>query len=176
MVTAKKTTTAAKKTTAGRRIKNYSASASMGSIFESIQSALATHHAKRIQMDYDDTGRAIGIQFVLEIHGHLWTFRLPARIEHVARLVKEAVRSTGSGISEQRLADQAYRTAWANIRDWVEAQMALIDSGMVKTEEVFLPYLLLDQATNTTLFDSFEQQRLLPRPDAFTITEMGGTR
>ena len=35
-------------------------------------------------------------------------------------------------------AEQAYRVAWRNILDWVEAQMALLEIGMAKMEEVFL--------------------------------------
>ena len=36
---------------------------------------------------------------------------------------------------------QAERTAWRNVRDWVMAQMAIIEAGQVEMEEVFLPYL-----------------------------------
>jgi hypothetical protein len=38
--------------------------------------------------------------------------------------------------------EQAYRVAWRNILDWVQAQMALLEIGMVEMEEVFLPYML----------------------------------
>src|SRR6266478_5746936 len=37
--------------------------------------------------------------------------------------------------------EQAYRVAWRNILDWVQAQMALLEIGMAKIEEVFLPYM-----------------------------------
>ena len=45
----------------------------------------------------------------------------------------------------RRLCDQtqAVRVAWRIIKDWVEAQMALVDTSMVKTEEVFLPYMMV---------------------------------
>ena len=36
---------------------------------------------------------------------------------------------------------QAERTAWRNVRDWIMAQMAIIEAGQVEMEEVFLPYL-----------------------------------
>jgi hypothetical protein len=37
---------------------------------------------------------------------------------------------------------QPYRTGWKNIHDWIVSQMAMLDTEMVKIEEVFLPYLM----------------------------------
>lgn len=36
----------------------------------------------------------------------------------------------------------AYRVAWRIIKDWVEAQMALLETEMVKMEQIILPYIL----------------------------------
>lgn len=38
---------------------------------------------------------------------------------------------------------QAVRTAWRIVKDWVEAQMALVETQMVTTGQVFLPYMVL---------------------------------
>lgn len=151
------------------RLKNYRSSAADSAIFEAIRAALAAHKAKRIIFDYDDDGCAVAISFSVEIGKELLAFRLPARLENVADLVKQSYRNAGRNISGQALIDQAYKTAWANIRDWITAQMALIDSGMVRTEEVFLPYLLID--AGKTLFEQFAEQRALPSPGRVVITE-----
>ena len=37
---------------------------------------------------------------------------------------------------------QAIRTSWRILKDWVEAQMALLETGMVTMDEIFLPYML----------------------------------
>ncbi len=150
------------------RLKNYTSQASMDGIFGAIQQALAAHKARKIQLEFDDEGNATSIQFVLVLHGVNYTFRLPARFENVRKLVAESYRNSGKGISGDRLDEQAYRTAWANIRDWVSAQMAIIDSGMVKMEEVFMPYLLVEE--NMTMFEVFEQQKALP-PAGSTIVQ-----
>jgi hypothetical protein len=55
--------------------------------------------------------------------------------------------------------EQAYKTAWANIRDWITAQMALLDTGMVKPEEIFLPYM--QDTQGVTLFERMEEQGFL---------------
>ena len=38
---------------------------------------------------------------------------------------------------------QAVRTAWRIVKDWVEAQMALVKTQMATTQEVFLPYAVM---------------------------------
>ena len=41
-----------------------------------------------------------------------------------------------------RRKEQARRVAWRILKDWIEAQIALLESGMVEMEEIFLPYML----------------------------------
>ena len=55
--------------------------------------------------------------------------------------------------------EQAYRVAWRNILDWVQAQMALLEIGMVKMEEVFLPYM--QDRQGVTYFERMEQRGFL---------------
>ena len=38
--------------------------------------------------------------------------------------------------------EQARRVGWRIIKDWLEAQMALLELNMVKIQEVFLPYII----------------------------------
>ena len=42
---------------------------------------------------------------------------------------------------------QANRTAWRIIKEWILAQMALIETEMVTVEEVCLPYMLTGKQT-----------------------------
>jgi hypothetical protein len=58
--------------------------------------------------------------------------------------------------------DQAYRTAWKNIHDWVDAQMALLETEMVRLEEVFLPYMT--DSTGRSVFERMESQAFLLEP------------
>jgi hypothetical protein len=167
-MTARKNTQGAASKSAPR-LKNYTSKATEQAIFEAIRTTLAAHKAKRIVFDYDDAGRATGIEFQLLLGKMPYTFKLPARFEQAEQLVaaarKAAHKSAGPG---ERLTDQAYRTTWAVIRDWVDAQMALIDIGAARIEEVFLPYLLI--GPGQTMFEAFAEQRALPAPH-MTITE-----
>ena len=41
---------------------------------------------------------------------------------------------------KMRTREQATRVAWRIVKDWLAAQLAMIEAGLVDLEEVFLPY------------------------------------
>ena len=124
-------------------LKNYRSESK--NTFDKIQKILASHKARQVFFDYEDNGRVKTLGFSLEIKGKFVGFRLPARVEKVELLISNK--------------DQAYRTAWANIRDWLDAQMALIDTEQVKMEEVFLPYAI--GRDGKTFFEMVENNNFL---------------
>lgn len=129
-------------------LKNYMSRSSLPKIFSDIEKTLATHGAKKVIRDYDGEGKINSISFVIPtLKGDLG-IRLPARYDQVERIFRD------QGIRYKP--DQPYRTAWATIRDWVSAQMALIDWKMVKPEEVFLPYAI--NRDGKTFFEVIESR------------------
>lgn len=114
-------------------IKNYTSEVDAFKSLGEIQGALAKHGARQIMVEYDDQGQPIGVTFAIETPAGRRGFLLPANIDGVMAVFRE------QGIRADR--DQAMRTGWRNIRDWVLAQMAIIEAGMVQMDEVFLPYL-----------------------------------
>lgn len=110
-------------------LKNYTSNSKQ--TFDKIQKVLMTHNAKQILFEYD-SGKIVSLSFGLDVGGRMVGFKLPVRVEAVKRIFDEQ----GYRYDEE----QPYKTAWANIRDWLDAQMALIDTRQVKMEEVFLPY------------------------------------
>jgi Fe-S cluster biosynthesis and repair protein YggX len=60
--------------------------------------------------------------------------------------------------------EQACRVAWRIIKDWLEAQMALIRTQQVEMAEIFLPYLI--DKTGRTFFQAVKENNyLLPGSD-----------
>lgn len=49
--------------------------------------------------------------------------------------------------------EQAERVAWRIIKDWIEAQMAILESKQVVFEEIFLPYMLNNKGQ--TFFEAY---------------------
>lgn len=123
-------------------------------VFADIQKTLVAHKAKGVTFEFDD-GRTVGISFWLEVKGRTLSFRMPARIGNVERIFRSR---KGRPLTDREKV-QAYQTAWANIRDWLSAQFALIETEMVAEEEIFLPYLLNDHGQ--TLYEVMEERQFL---------------
>lgn len=120
-----------------------------------ISKVLLRAGARQIATDYDAAGLILAVRFSLVIPTCPMpvSFRLPCRTEKLVKLLRNDRR-------------QAERTGWRQVLRWVEAQCAMIDSGLVKPEEVFQPYALIP-GTDKTLFQAWEESRMLalPAPD-----------
>ena len=140
-------------------IKNYTSDKPIERIFAELQQTLGTHGAKQISFDYGDDGKVHGIQFVIKVNDRFIPVKLPARVEQAQAVLKRQYeqKEIKSHIGTKVYSyEQAYRVAWRNILDWVQAQMALLEIGMAKLEEVFLPYMMDKQGA--TFFERMEQR------------------
>lgn len=55
--------------------------------------------------------------------------------------------------------EQAERVAWRILKDWVEAQMAILESQMVQMDEIFLPYMIAKEGLTT--YELYKNNQLL---------------
>lgn len=114
-------------------IKNYTTTIDVYKSLGEIQGALASHGARKIMVDYDGSGQPVGVMFGIETPAGPRGFALPANVDGVRAVFGRQKIKAQPG--------QAERTAWRNVRDWIMAQMAIIEAGQVQIDEVFLPYL-----------------------------------
>jgi hypothetical protein len=144
-------------------IKNFTSDKPIDRIFAELQQTLGTHGAKQISYDYGDDGKVQGVQFVIKVNKRFIPIKLPARVEKAQAILKkqweEGLISHKRGKENTYGYDQAYRVAWRNILDWVQAQMALLEIGMAKMEEVFLPYM--QDRQGVTFYERMEKQDFL---------------
>lgn len=132
-------------------IKNYTTTKHPLESIGEIQAALAKGGARKVMIDYDDNGEPAGIAFAIETPRGLAGFALPANIEGVMRVFeKQKIKASE---------EQARKTAWRNVRDWVLAQMAFVEAGNATTEEAFLPYLT--DKNGNTLYQVYVEDRLM---------------
>ena len=119
-------------------ILNYTTKIAAAKTTAEIQTNLAKHGAKAILTEYDDAGNAEALSFkiVTRQQGELG-FRLPINTEAIQRiLIKQNVDR------RFREYDHAVKVAWRIVKDWVEAQMAILETEMVEMEQIFLPYMV----------------------------------
>lgn len=121
-------------------ILNYTTSIDAEKSAMEISKCLAAHGASAIMQEYDPSnGRMIALSFQIEVDGQRFGFKLPCDYRPILSILNESKRVP----SRLKTNDQASRVTWRIVKDWVEAQMALVETNMVSTREVFLPYMVL---------------------------------
>lgn len=131
-------------------IKNYTTRIDCYTSISKIQAALAKHGARKIMIDYGESGEPNGIAFAIQQSNTYQMFILPANVDGVMAVFKKQ--------NVKADMEQAERTAWRNVRDWIMAQMAFIESGNVQMDEIFLPYLT---DGTKTLYAAYKSGQLL---------------
>lgn len=112
-----------------------------------IQSYLVRMGANQIATQFDDkTREPTALYFTMTIRGNSIPFQLPARVDPVFKIIN----GDGWGRDKSRDLAQAKRVAWRQIYRWIQAQLALIETGMVAAEEVLMPYVQV--GPNETLY------------------------
>lgn len=145
--------------TRGGALLNYTTSIEASKTLGEIMGILQAHRVRAINTLYANDGCVSGLAFEVAVNGTPLYFKLPARIEAVEK-VMEIQRKQGKMRPGLVNREQATRVAWRILKDWVEAQMALIDTGMVQMQEVFLPYMLADKE-GRTVYEIMEGGRFL---------------
>jgi hypothetical protein len=139
---------------------NYTTSIAASKTVGEMQAMLAQHGAQRIAVDYEN-GQPSGLTFALMTEHGVRIFSLPVNVEAMHRLLikKENLGQLRSGTKATRTSrEQAERVAWRIMKDWLAAQLALIESSMVDMTQVMLPYLRVDE--NRTLYMAYREQGL----------------
>lgn len=132
-----------------------------------IQKLLGSHGASQIMTDYND-GVISAISFVIPFNNTRMGFRLPCDwrpVYDVMRKEKNWDKYQEGGEKLMKLESdlrlQSVRTAWRILLVWCRAQMALIDTAMVKTQEVFLPYAIMKDGRTLAQHAIDDPSRLL---------------
>ncbi len=119
-------------------LKNYTTTVPTSRTLAEIQAKLVEYGARGVLYNYDDKGKIDAVSFTIQLDsGKILAFRLPSNIKAAITVMEK------QGLPKRYLSlDHAYRVSWRIIKDWVSAQMALIELDQARLEQVFLPYLL----------------------------------
>ncbi len=142
----------------------------------SIPAAQSIGEIEQILLDYGaldfmkkadpETRQFSEVMFTMIVRGRKVPFRFPVNIAALAdTLYQEYRRSTRNGKKPREdFAEQAYRVGWRIIKDWLHAQVSLLDTGMVQLETVMMPYILMDMHTGKLLSDHIYEDgmKMLP--------------
>lgn len=132
-------------------IKNYTTKIDIYKTIGEIQGCLVRHGARQIMQNYDEKGYPQALCFCIETPFGIKGVKLPANVDAVCRVLKE------QKVKCDR--EQAARVAWRIVKDWVDAQMAILESEMVRMDEIFLPYMIANR-TGETMYELYNNNQL----------------
>ncbi len=137
-------------------ILNYTTSIDAVKTASEVQQMLAKSGAKSVALDYEN-GQPSALQFMILFCEQPIYFKLPCNVKGVYQSLCRSPKVSRS----QRTEAQARRVAWRIIKDWVEAQLAIVEARQAEMTEVFLPYAVANDGR--TAFQSFadSKQKLL---------------
>lgn len=134
--------------------------ASMKTIGE-IQAMLAHARASSIMVEYED-GEPIAISFQLKNQQQTLSFRLPINWKGTLQaMIRDKTCPKGLRTNEQ-----ARRVSWRVLRDWIRAQLTLVEAGASTIHEVMVPWMVTNDGTTVTqrLFSGTSGLLALPAP------------
>jgi len=117
-----------------------------------VGTVLAKFGASDVLTKYEN-GEAIGISFIIKNGDKGIPFKLPINWKTVLTSM-QADRKTPRNLCNE---EQAKRVAWRLVLRWVQSQLAFIEAGGVKIEEVFLPYA--QKQNGQTVYEAFAEQK-----------------
>ena len=130
------------------------ANATIGQIMQLLGKAGATE----VRTTYANGSVPVGLDFTLQTPAGLQTYRLPVKIERVQANLQRDFQN-GSVRRIQTTREHAAKVAWRILKDWLQAQFAIVETGMVTTDEVLLPYL--KAPSGQTVYEAFAERNLM---------------
>jgi hypothetical protein len=145
--------------TSGSGPKNYTTVVDAAKTAAECMALLARHHARQVSIDYDDEGEPSGLSFVMATPWGPRQFALPVSADGTLKRLREAYDKGGTGVQSRHVTRQhARRVAWRVRKDWLDAQLAMIDAGQGELAEVMLPWVRVDP--RHTMWEAYQEHEL----------------
>jgi len=155
-------------------LKNYTSDVPVDRTIARIEAVLIRCGVSAIEKEYGPTGEPVSLIFRMRVaNGTVARVRLPADASKAEAALwgnyvdGEALTADGKlpWNSKKRkkrrdFAEQAGRTAWRIVQDWVEVQLSMIQLGQAEVEQVFLPYIW-DDRRKRSFYDAIRQDGYL---------------
>jgi len=112
-------------------IANFYTSVSVEKTLTEIQQILIKHGASKVIFDYENQ-IPVNLTFACPYAGTTIFFSLPCRFTGILKICK----SQGTPVN----AEQARKIGWRILKDWIKAQLSIVEQEMAELPEVFMQY------------------------------------
>lgn len=114
--------------------------------------------ARQILNEYDANANPTGLRFIAATPGGERMFALPVNVDAVYKVL------VSQGVPGRYMTrDQARRTGWRILKDWVAAQLAIVETEMVSLDQVMLSYMVPGD-DGRTVYDLYTERQLALGP------------
>jgi hypothetical protein len=132
-------------------IKNYTSTVPVATSLSRIEHYLVNAGASDISKKYDENKTCIRITFRMMINQIPVFFQLTAKVDACFKVLYAEIKKP-LPTTRQNILNQAERTAWKIISDWVEIQISMVQLDQADLIQVFLPYVY-NPAKDQTFYD-----------------------
>jgi hypothetical protein len=132
-------------------MKNYTSTVPAMRSMLHIEEALVKSGAINISKHFTD-GKVNSFFFQINYENNYVSFKLPANVQACYTVLKTLHKRAPR--SDIKLKEQAERTAWKVLSDWVDIQLSLIEMKQAEFIQIFLPYAMNN---NKTIFECLKQ-------------------
>lgn len=158
-------------------LKNYTSDVPVSQTIYRIEQVLIRCGVSGIMKEYVGTnGEVAAVTFQIESPSGKITIRLPAETNRCQDALwmdyvgTDKLNAKGDALEWNRrktkrradFAEQAARTAWKIVQDWIEVQMSMIQTRQADTLQVFLPYVFDGKRTYYQALQASNFKGLLP--------------
>lgn len=100
----------------------------------------------------------VAIKFIINHNENSVVYKLTANPEAAYSILISQRKKINPEI-EEKVRKQAFKVAWRILRDWIDAQCALIKLGQATPVQLFLSYMY-DPSSDSTIYDKLESGEL----------------
>lgn len=135
---------------------NYTTKIDADKTASEIAKMLSMAGARAVLTEYNEKdGYVESLSFKMNLEGNDVGFKLPCDWKPVLIILEKDRKVPRSAVNRE----QAVRVAWRIVKDWIEAQLAIIETKMVTTAQIFLPYAVMKDGR--TLFENVADGKFL---------------
>jgi hypothetical protein len=115
---------------------------------------LAAHGAEAVGLTFDDDRQPNGLNFRIDTDHGVQGYRIEVNSAGVLVQLETAYRagvikpSSGRSAVSFTTAAHAHMVAWRQVKDWLEANLAMIEASMWGLDRVMLPWMLVAPETD----------------------------
>lgn len=136
---------------------NYTTTIPVHQTVSECQSILAKAGASSAAVHFED-GQPAGLSFSLKTPHGVRAFTLPVDVAAMQAVLRKtdfsSLKSSRARLDQLTSREHAAKVAWRVVKDWLEANLALIAAQMATIDEVMLPYLHVDG--DRTLWQAYQ--------------------